>query len=844
LNECSSRGYREYFLFCSRNATSSSILFQGYNEYDKYYFTGQVCRTSYLAANVPINISTSSSGSVASFDQSTFDKAQGVIDSAYLNISDFEDGYIRQTGSNHLRPDLGTGFMLSNTKQNSNFQGPALVLAAKNNYSISHIMQMDPNELSRQAGTIKQQFLGEVLLSSFSDLTRATNLITKPFEASVTLQKPRLVADLGIGITMGIFLLLLAVAAAGLAFLTRLSKRPLELLRDPNKASAAALILHETNASACFKNLDKANPSEMDTALQEHFFLMRRGKLIQVDDNHAEGTQVHANQEDDDQPQDSPGDDNPADRNSTNDDNLSIRTSSITTLDDSKPKHSWLFCGTALSNKSDRDWLPFIFWKRAGTMLVLFLLAIIAVLIAVYAVSRVRPLYQSAFVYESDVKIGNTKIMSLAPYSIFPTLLAVIIKLWWSSIDDTYRRLTPFLAMANQSSTPKASSGASLSYITTPILWISILALRKGHWLLAIISFGALTSEVLQVSMAALWTREPGVLKMDFSLTKEFELRSIPHIFDDFQPMYRSRASIAFPKISQHLYGGELYQTSWEFGSLAQLAFGASPPSWSKDGWSFPPFDVSSVPKLLPRLPSVDDTASLTSSLNVTFDSQALRGRIECVPINNSSRWVFEVSDLSNSTNWHPAASGDDLCFGYELSSEVRVVVLPQYNGPQPKSILISQWLHFNYSSDPKRGDPLYRPTNSQNFTTLWINASYPHLYYNYKDEEYNNVFKAPPRLIFTERPQVQALNCRPIFETSQARIIVNANSSKIENFTLLEPPKADKNAFNEIFQIHYSNETAYYESGYNMDLDRIMTFNTSVRYESTHCSKRFRHVC
>jgi Protein of unknown function (DUF3433) len=831
-------------LFCSRNATSSSILFQDYRESDKFYFTGQVCRTSYLAANVPIDISTSSSESVASFDPGTFNKAQRAIDNSYLNISDFEDGYIRQTGSNHLRPDLGIGFMLNNTNQNSNFRGPALVLAAKNNYSIDHIMQMDPNELSRQAGTIKQQFLGEVLLSSFSDLSGATNLNTKPFEASVTVQQPRLLVDLGIGITMGVFLLLLAVAAASLVFLTRLSKRPLELLQDPNKASAAALILHETNASACFKNLDKAKLSEMDTALRENLFLMRRGKLIRVDDNQAEATQVHDNQADNDQPHDSPGEDNPADGNPTNDDNPSLRTSSVTTLDDSKPKRSWLCCGTALSNKANRDWRPFIFWRRAGAMLVVFLSAIIASLIAVYAVSRVRPLYQSAFVYEPDIKLGNTKILSLAPYSIFPTLLAVIIKLWWSSIDDTYRRLTPFLAMVNQSSTPKASSGASLSYITTPILWISILALRKGHWLLAIVSFGALTSEVLQVSMAALWTREPGVLEMDFGLTTEFELRSIPHIFDDFQAVYRGGANIAFPKISQHLYGGELYQTSWEFGSLAQLAFGASPPSWSKDGWSFPPFDLSDVPKNLPQLPSIDDTASLTSSLNVTFDSQALRGRIECVRINDSSRWVVEVSDLSNSTIWRPAASGDDVRTGYELSPEVRVVALPQYNGTQPKSILISQWLHFNYSSNSERGDPFYQPTNSQNFTALWIIASYPHVYYNSKDDQYSNVFEKPPHLIFTERPQVQALNCQPIFETAQARIIVNANNNKIENFTLLEPPKAAENAFNERFRRHFSNETDYYADRSMINLDAIMTFNTSIRYESTHCSKRFHHVC
>lgn len=247
---------------------------------------------------------------------------------------------------------------LERHRSSATLRGPALVLAAKNNYSIDHIMRMNPNELFRQASTIKQQFLGEVLLSSFSDLPRATNLNTKPFGASVTIQQTRLVADLGIGITIGVFFLLLAGTVASLAFLTRLSKRPPELLRDPNKASAGALILHQNNASACFKNLDKANLSEMDTALREHFFSMRRGKLIQVDKSQAEDNHVHVIQADNNQPHDSAEDDNPADGNSANDDNPRVRTSNITTFDGLKSKRSsrsWLFCSTTLSNNSDQD---------------------------------------------------------------------------------------------------------------------------------------------------------------------------------------------------------------------------------------------------------------------------------------------------------------------------------------------------------------------------------------------------------------------------------------------------------------------------------------------------------
>lgn len=69
----------------------------------------------------------------------------------------------------------------------------------------------------------------------------------------------------------------------------------------------------------------------------------------------------------------------------------------------------------------------------------------------------IDPLYRSAFVYVSDIKVGSLNITTLAPYSTVPTLVAVGIKLWWATMDSASRRLTPFLAMA-KSPAPKSSA--------------------------------------------------------------------------------------------------------------------------------------------------------------------------------------------------------------------------------------------------------------------------------------------------------------------------------------------------------------------------------------------------
>jgi hypothetical protein len=70
-----------------------------------------------------------------------------------------------------------------------------------------------------------------------------------------------------------------------------------------------------------------------------------------------------------------------------------------------------------------------------------------------------------------------------------------------------------------------------INYTSTPVLWISLVAARKGHWLLAIVALGTLTSEVLQVGMSALWTSEPSTIVRNIKLAQTLELRSVSHNF-------------------------------------------------------------------------------------------------------------------------------------------------------------------------------------------------------------------------------------------------------------------------------------------------------------------------
>ncbi|KAF9691269.1 hypothetical protein EKO04_010927 [Ascochyta lentis] len=782
---CTAQGFNEYFLFCSYNATPTALMHQGYSS--KSYFTGQVCSTTYTRARIPVTVANTLSRSTVLVDTDQFQGAQQPMDVDVFDVDSFESEFISQTGATHLRPTSGIGFNLSNADQNSNFEGPSLVLAASQNYSINSLMLAEPAELAKQAGIIKQRFMAEVFLSSFNEAAKRND--TRTMRGSISQEQSRLVVDLGVGIAMGLVFVLLSCAAISLAFIVSPYRRPLHIYTDPSESCTAAFVLKDSTISTCFKNMDQAIMTELESALNTKTFFVEDGKLFQLQSK------------------------------------KSVVSTVTKTSTEEEPMHRNR--KTPRSAPAVLDWRPFTLRRKAGFLLGVALACVLATLVSIYAVSTKRPLYQSAFVYSSDINLGRLSVTTLAPYSIIPTLVAVGIKLWWGTIDSAHRRLAPFLAMAD-TSRAKPSKSPTNSYITTPVLWITVLAVRRRHWLLAIVTVGALVSEILQVSMAALWTRELGVLKYDVGLKGQYEIRSLPQIFEDERPVIRSATNIAHPRIAEHLYGGAQFQTSWMYGSLAELAFGALPPAWSKDGWSFPPIDLSDVSKMIPNLPRSDIT---TRSLNISMNSQGLRGRIECSIIDNQARWLNELTKLTAMRPYttKPNTTAPGLRSGFEFSSTVRVVNFTAYNGSQPTIVNIGQWLHFNYSSNETEGDPLYNPSTSNNFTVLWTNSSYPYLYHDDREDAYGDIFEIPPRLVFAEKPEVQALECRPLFETSKARITVNAESGKIYDIKLLEDvhPTA---AWSNKFERHYSNEIAYYEPKYQ-NMDAVEGFNTTVSW-------------
>ena len=311
------------------------------------------------------------------------------------------------------------------------------------NYDIDRLVQMDPVEMLRQATIIKQRFLGDALLSTIDEMSQDNNSYGLQ-DGSISTEQTRLIASRGIGVVLGPIFLILSIAAASLLFLVSNGRRPLDLRMDPSKISTAASLLRDAATTGGFNNLDRATAEEIEAALAESMFSLRDGQLLDQFGKAVMSTQLERA---------SPSPERPR----------------------------------------STDWRPFTLRRRAGFVLTLYLSCVLAALATVYVRSKRQPLYETAFVYSSDIKFGETNLTTMATYSIIPTLIAVGIKLWWTTIDSAYRRLTPFLTMVISARSRSAKSPC-ISYVTLPIAWIAIVVAQRRHWLLFMVTFGTLTS--------------------------------------------------------------------------------------------------------------------------------------------------------------------------------------------------------------------------------------------------------------------------------------------------------------------------------------------------------------
>lgn len=166
--------------------------------------------------------------------------------------------------------------------------------------------------------------------------------------------------------------------------------------------------------------------------------------------------------------------------------------------------------------------------------------------------------------------------------------------------------------------------------------------------------------------MSALFEQNVGYLHSTVKLERSLELRQTPHLRQVLAtvPFQFSASTSGYGFVRETLE--TLYtnlSTNWMYTAEIQLTMDKSEPVWNKEGWSFVPVNISGIDRT--RVPSnltdpdMEFASVYYSPVNVTLDTPAIRGRVECQPIqevNDTEKWLETprpIVDERTNTTWN-----------------------------------------------------------------------------------------------------------------------------------------------------------------------------------------------
>ncbi|PVH86048.1 hypothetical protein DL98DRAFT_450848 [Cadophora sp. DSE1049] len=715
--------------------------------------TGKVCRQSYFQAKIPVTVSTSADATTFHFDEAAFQRSRLPIDIDIINITAFHESFFSANWNDYLRPPI------VETRPDSG--GPANLLAATYDFDITGIMK-DPGFAAR-AQRIKQYSFGQAIQSALQDISQ-----TSPVEGDIIMRKRRIVVSVAVAFTLEVVLGLATFLLMVAFWTSRRVRRPLGLSQDVGVSNTvASLVAAQYKISQDLHDISRMSAQQAKEALSRYSYTISQGAL-RMSSSIPIGSSVSSRQ--------------------------SVKVA-----------------------KRDRiQWEPKILSTWAICGLIFVLTALLVIIAVLYWYSKTHGLYQSAFVYQVEWNIGDYSLGYIAPYSIVPTLLAVIVGLWWGALESIFRTAQPFISMAKGPAT--GGKGSGLSYQSSYLAWAGIRAINRQHWLLAFVCTGAFLSQILAISMSALWTREPFQLELPVEVSQPFQVRDVPFVYSG--GAYYKTAKYKQPILARAFQNLE---TNWMCSAALQLTMNASRPTWSSDGWSFVPVSLSSSPGSTKQQNSTGSDDSQGRLALATVNVPAVRARLQCSPLApdiEDKFWLTEL-DLTGKGIWNetlkprPWESGYLLgCSGSFRSAinynpnmtdldgrngncsfidDIFVTCCAQESEHFPDNASVGYWSPVNM----KLFDEVSQTTpqimhQTDNFTVKWIYGRAP--------VNYPSISGLSPQLIWPEAPKLAMLNCAPIVETANASVTVDLATNKVQKYIILDGPRPHPEAFSDNF--------------------------------------------
>ncbi|KAH7070940.1 hypothetical protein FB567DRAFT_211696 [Paraphoma chrysanthemicola] len=777
---------------------------QTYVRSSEFHMRGLLCKSEYTMSDHSMKVLTSASASIAPNATAEGQSSWREIPGSLLNVPQFERSSMQDVWISYFDEiSMLSITARSNTKLDMNggeadvakpgFSGMAPLLAAMSNYNLSSMIV--DQDIVHKAALAKGRFFSETVREAFNKPDLVDSVTTR---GEILVLNDRVVVLTEIGFALAALFFASCILLIAVFWSSRLRFRPLNLRSDPASLVGMSLLLNrQLDTMSTLRSMHNASRVDLYTALQKEKFLTSNNDLLKGNDSADPPIKV-------------------------------------------KPR---------------RNWRPTVIHVRMLLALGLFLALVLIAVLVLNAFSARSQLSQLAFIYEADISNFGLSFSTFAPISIAPTVVSIVVGLWWDQLDMTWRVLQPFIAMS-RGPTP-INTGAGLTYRSKSWMGAAVKAGRNKHWVLLLVAIGSVLAQVLTVSMSALFERQTRTVTQELSLPRSLELRQNPlssgvNLAGDLKP-----ANPAM-EITDQLYTD--ISKNWLYGAGTQQNFNGSQLPWTADGWSFLPIDLSKMSSVMATQSSASesDSSSATSTIalvNATLSIPAIRARLECRPvpsIANISSWVTLV-DLANKTDsFEPG----------ELERFNQTGKIEMYS--MPMDIFKSTDAHTNLLSTYKEPACCQNGSidNPQRAALGYWSPALPAndlaSRFEYPYEDLGWPLKIVPKwvvgkavvlgegrygrsLYFKEMPRLQAAQCDPIIETAEATISLDAKTGNVYSHRILGSSTKTDVAWADAFTRH-ANSTPKID-GIDSSLTQNMTASYGVMFLDTLLGSADRQV-
>lgn len=317
--------------------------------------------------------------------------------------------------------------------------GASVLLGALYDYNMTQLAR-DPDMVA-SAAIAKQRFFGESIQAALSQKGASS---TVSMQGQVNSIESRVVVQAGAAIALGTLFAVSLTLLVAVWWFSQLRNRPLNLRRDPSTVVGAAyLVAQNMRSRSGFQALRQPSTDELQKRLDGEVFYT---------------------------------------------DSQGLSTAGLESARDDTSSQS-------------KNGTPFLLRLPVLLVMITILALVITGVAVLFHYAEANRLYGKAFIYQFQMSLfGSSMSSSVAPFSMIPTIIATLLGLWWSAIDDNFRRLQPFLSMSDNNPTYK--KGVDLSYQTSYWMWAAGKAFSNKHWMLFLVTLGSTLSPICKFSLS------------------------------------------------------------------------------------------------------------------------------------------------------------------------------------------------------------------------------------------------------------------------------------------------------------------------------------------------------